>query len=133
MSFQPSPQFVNDIQEWDRIHALIKQYEENLKELRKEKKKLQEATVSYMDTNELDVVNVGNGKIKYKKSRRKVSCLTKKALPDKIADFFIEKRNMDPMMAKRHATEIVEFVDSKSTYVETQTLTRTKNRNASDE
>jgi hypothetical protein len=58
--------------------------------------------------------------------------MTKKSLPEKIAEFFVEKRNMDPNMAQKHAEEIVEFVDSKATYVESSSLTRTKKRNAGE-
>jgi hypothetical protein len=132
MSFQPSPQFVNDLKEWDKVNSLIKQYEGNLKDLRQEKKKLQDSTIVYMTENELDVCNLQDGKIHLKKNRRKVSVMTKKSLPEKIADFFVEKRNMDPNMAQKHAEEIVEFVDSKATYVESSSLTRTKKRNAGE-
>jgi hypothetical protein len=132
MSFQPSPQFVNDLKEWDKVNSLIKQYEGNLKDLRQEKKKLQDSTIVYMTENELDVCNLQDGKIHLKKNRRKVSVMTKKSLPEKIAEFFVEKRNMDPNMAQKHAEEIVEFVDSKATYVESSSLTRTKKRNAGE-
>ena len=133
MSNHPlSPQFVKDIKEWDKVNSLIKQYEGNLKELRQEKKKLQESTIVYMTENELDICNLQDGKIHLKKSRRKVSAMTKKSLPIKIADFFIEKRSMDPNMAKKHAEEIVEFVDSQATYVDSSSLTRTKKRNAEE-
>lgn len=128
-TFLPSENFKKDLREWDRINGLIKEYETNLKELRKEKKKFQENTVSYMANNEIDACNLEDGKIILKKSRTKISVTTKAALPEKIKQFFMVRRNMDENIARQNADEIVNFIHSNPEYKESMTLVRTKKRN----
>ena len=124
--------FKKDLMEWDRINNLIKEYETNLKELRKEKKKFQENTVNYMAENEIDYANLPDGKITLKTSRTKISVTTKTALPDKIKNFFIQERNLDETIAKMNADAIVDFIYKNADYKETKTLIRSRKRNNMD-
>jgi|694.fasta_scaffold01457_13 hypothetical protein len=125
-----SEEFKNDVHEWDRINNLIRQYEENLKSLREEKKKIQESAIEYMRNNEIDILNMEDGKIICKKSKVKVNSLTKKNLIDKLREFFIVKERFDPGIAQMKANLISEYIDTLSEYKESYTLSRTKKSSA---
>lgn len=125
-----SEEFKNDVREWDRINNLIRQYEENLKSLREEKKKIQESAIEYMRNNEIDILNMEDGKIICKKSKVKVNSLTKKNLIDKLREFFIVKERFDPGIAQMKADLISEYIDTLSEYKESYTLSRTKKSSA---
>lgn len=123
-----SEEFKKDVHEWDRITNLIRQYEENLKILREEKKKIQDVAIDYMLNNDIDILNLEDGKIICKKSKVKVGTLTKKTLPEKIKEFFIIKERIDPGIAQMKANVISEYIESLSEYKESYTLTRTKKK-----
>jgi hypothetical protein len=125
-----SEEFKNDVHEWDRINNLIRQYEENLKSLREEKKKIQDSAIEYMRNNEIDIINMEDGKIICKKSKVKVNSLTKKNLTDKLREFFIVKERFDPGIAQMKADVISEYIDTLSEYKESYTLSRTKKSSA---
>lgn len=125
-----SDEFKNDVHEWDRINNLIRQYEENLKSLREEKKKIQDSAIEYMRNNEIDILNMEDGKIICKKSKVKVNSLTKKNLIDKLREFFIVKERFDPGIAQMKANVISEYIDTLSEYKESYTLSRTKKSSA---
>lgn len=125
-----SEEFKNDVHEWDRINNLIRQYEENLKSLREEKKKIQDSAIEYMRNNEIDIINMEDGKIICKKSKVKVNSLTKKNLTDKLREFFIVKERFDPGIAQMKANFISEYIDTLSEYKESYTLSRTKKSSA---
>lgn len=127
-----STDFKNNVKEWDKLNTLIKQYEDNLKELRQQKKKIQEVTICYMREHEIDICNLGDGKLACKKSKVKINNTTKKALPEKIRDYFMEKENMDENIANMRAEAIVEYIYSKAEYKENYTLSRTKKRKNDD-
>lgn len=126
---EPHEEFKNDIQEWNRVDALIKQFEGNLKQLRQEKKAIQEVTVKYMAENDIDACNLGDGKVILKKSKSKISQTTKTALPEKVCLYFKQEENMDENIAKMRTERLVNFIYSNPEYKESLTLTRTKKRN----
>jgi hypothetical protein len=83
-----------------------------------------------MRNNEIDIINMEDGKIICKKSKVKVNSLTKKNLTDKLREFFIVKERFDPGIAQMKADVISEYIDTLSEYKESYTLSRTKKSSA---
>jgi chaperonin cofactor prefoldin len=124
--------FKVDIQEWDRLNNQIKEFEVNLKRLRDAKKELQEINVKHMVEHEIDVCNLGNGKVILKKTKSKVSVTTKENLPKKIKLYYMNEEHVDETIAEMKAEKLVDFIHSDPEYKESYTLTRSKTRNSDD-
>ena len=66
-----SEEFVENIKVWLTLDDKIRETNTVLKELKKEKKKLHENVLNYMDTNNITELKAGNGKLKYSVSKTK--------------------------------------------------------------
>jgi len=122
--------FKKDINEWERINNLIKQYEINLKTLRQEKKTIQDVAIKYMVDNEIDNCNMGDGKIMCKQSVSKVSRTTKSSFPEYMKMYFVEEEHMDENIANMRVQRIVKYLfDDAEKKQNGYLLSRTRKRN----
>lgn len=117
--------FSKDIHKWNELDELIKKYEENIKELKKEKKKLQEHIIPYMKNEEIDICTFDdNNKVHLKTSKTKVNFMTKKALPSKLKNYFMNVENLDDTISNLKVQNIMKFLDENVEYNEKFTLTK---------
>jgi len=125
-------EFIDNIKEWDRIDDLIRQFETNLKELRAEKKKIQQSIIPVMQIKDIDICNMKDGKIHLKTSRKKVNYLTKKSLPDKLKEYYVKIENIDENISNMKVQAIMDYMDTTCEYTESQTLSKIKSRKLDD-
>jgi seryl-tRNA synthetase len=86
---------VKTIKEWINVENEMKQIQKHMKVLREKKKKLSEALVSIMKTNEVDCFDLSEGKIMYTKNNTKTP-LSKKHLLDCLNTYFAENPTIQP-------------------------------------
>lgn len=80
-------ELINHIKYWIEIDNQINEFQTQIKTLRDKKKTLSITLMDIMKTNEIDCVNVNDGKLMYTKSKIKKP-INKKSLMNALNDFF---------------------------------------------
>ena len=80
-------ELINHIKYWIEIDNQINEFQTQIKTLRDKKKTLSITLMDIMKTNEIDCVNVNDGKLMYTKSKIKKP-INKKSLMTALNDFF---------------------------------------------
>ncbi len=86
---------VNYIKEWMQLDIEMKQLQREIKERRDKKKILTTSLVDIMKSNEIDCVDINNGKLLYTKSKIK-STLNHDQLIKCLGQYFIDNPNINP-------------------------------------
>lgn len=86
-------ELVNLIKEWVKVENDIKKLQKTIKQYREKKKLLTSNLVDIMKTNEIDCVNITEGKILYTNNKVK-SSITKKHLFNSLNTFFKDDQKM---------------------------------------
>ena len=80
---------VNTIKEWMSINNKVSELQKVLKDLRVKKKQLSDTLIKIMENNEIDGININNGKLVYRKN--KVKAPINKDYLLKVLDNYFEK------------------------------------------
>mgnify|MGYP001387038020 FL=1 len=82
-------QLVNSIKEWIAINSKMIELQKVLKDLRLKKKKISDNLIKIMENNEIDGIDINNGKLVYRKN--KVKAPINKDYLLKMLDNYFEK------------------------------------------
>ena len=85
---------INSIKEWIIINSQIVSIQKQLKELKDKKKNISTLLIKIMETNEIDRVDINNGKLLYKKTKVK-SPLNKDYLTKMLDNYFKDNPDID--------------------------------------
>jgi hypothetical protein len=85
---------VNNIREWIAVSNKLNDLQITVKELRTQKKKLTDALTSIMENNEIDGIDINNGKLLYKKKKVKAP-INKDYLLTMLDNYFKEDPEID--------------------------------------
>ena len=80
---------VNTIKEWMSINNKVSELQKVLKDLRVKKKQLSDTLIKIMENNEIDGIDINNGKLVYRKN--KVKAPINKDYLLKVLDNYFEK------------------------------------------
>ena len=80
---------VNTIKEWVAINNKMSEIQKLLKDLRGKKKQLSDSLIKIMENNEIDGIDINNGKLVYRKNKVKASINKDYLL--KMLDNYFEK------------------------------------------
>ena len=95
------PNLVDVVKQWVQTDNKLIQLKKLLKELRQEKKRLNEEMIQTMKTHEIDIFDIKDGQIKYKVEKKKEPLTQKKLLS------ILEKH---PQLAKEQVQVLNDFV-----------------------
>jgi hypothetical protein len=85
---------INSIKEWIIINSQIVSIQKQIKELKDKKKNISTLLIKIMETNEIDRVDINNGKLLYKKTKVK-SPLNKDYLTKMLENYFKDNPDID--------------------------------------
>jgi hypothetical protein len=85
---------INSIKEWIIINSQIVSIQKQIKELKDKKKNISTLLIKIMETNEIDRVDINNGKLLYKKTKVK-SPLNKDYLTKMLDNYFKDNPDID--------------------------------------
>lgn len=86
---------VRTVKEWMELEYDIKKIQKDMKLKKENKKKLSEKLVDIMKTNEIDCLDISDGKILYTKNNIK-SSLSKKHILDCLSKYFKDNEDVKP-------------------------------------
>ena len=85
---------VNTIKEWVAINNKMNDIQKILKDLRIKKKKLSDSLIKIMENNEIDGIDINNGKLVYRKNKVKAA-INKEYLMKMLDDYFEKYPEVD--------------------------------------
>ena len=85
---------INTIKEWVLINSKMTELQKQLKELRNNKKQLSDTLISVMENNEIDMFDINNGKLVYRKNKIKAP-INKDYLMKMLEDYFKDNPEVD--------------------------------------
>ena len=85
---------VNTIKEWVAINNKINEIQKLLKDLRGKKKQLSDSLIKIMENNEIDGIDINNGKLVYRKNKVKAA-INKDYLLKMLDNYFKEYPEVD--------------------------------------
>jgi hypothetical protein len=85
---------INSIKEWITINSNIVSIQKQLKEMKERKKNISTLLIKIMETNEIDRVDINNGKLLYKKNKVKAP-INKDYLLKMLDDYFKDNPEID--------------------------------------
>ena len=85
---------INTIKEWVLINSKITELQKQLKEFRKNKKQLSDSLIKVMENNEIDIFDINNGKLVYRKNKVKAP-INKDYLMKMLDNYFKEYPEID--------------------------------------
>lgn len=114
------------------INKNIKVMRDEIKKLKEERKKAEEALIPIMSKGEIECLNVSNGKIKYTEMVKK-SSLNKKSLEKILISYFTDEENFDKLLniesnnnielAVKRTKHILDYIETKTQKKKIVTLT----------
>lgn len=109
---------------WVKLNKIIREHEEEIRELKQKKLDLQYKNLEFMKINDLDNIQLSDigTQVSYVHTRNKVSNINKTRLPGKLEEFFKTKKHYDDKKAQQLKVEIMEFLDENPEYRENSYL-----------
>ena len=109
---------------WVKLNKIIREHEEEVRELKQKKMDLQYKNLEFMKINDLDNIQLSElgAQVNYVHTRNKVSNINKTRLPVKLEEFFKKKKHYDEKKAQQLRGEIMEFLDENPEYRENSYL-----------
>lgn len=109
---------------WAKLNKIIREHEEEIRELKQKKMDLQYKNLEFMKINELDNIQLSEigAQVNYVHTRTKISNINKTRLPGKLEEFFKTKKHYDEKKAQQLKAEIMEFLDENPEYKESSYL-----------
>ncbi len=85
---------INSIKEWITINDNINELQKSLKQLKDNKKKISSGLINIMESNNIDMFDINNGKLVYRKSKVKAA-INKSYLLETLESYFKEYPEVD--------------------------------------
>ena len=85
---------IHSIKEWIAINSNMSLLQKQLKELKDKKKNISSILIKIMESNEIDRVDINNGKLLYKKTKVKAP-INKEYLLKMLDDYFKDNQEVD--------------------------------------
>lgn len=112
---------VKTVKEWMDLENDIKKIQKDMKLKKDIKKKISEKLVEIMKTNEIDCLDISDGKIVYTKNNIK-SSLSKKHILDCLSKYFKDNEDIKP-------EDVTSFIlENRTTKVKENIIHRNKNK-----
>jgi hypothetical protein len=117
MASEVDPEFRDAVKSYIDMHDQLAEASKHLRDIRKRKKELSQVIVEYMRKNDIDGINVQDGKLLRKQSKR-VEPLKKEHILEELTK----------TVGDSQAENILLNIFSKRSVLHTDTLTRTRKR-----
>lgn len=121
--------FRETLYKWDDLSKREKEQAKILKEIKDEKKVLQQQNIDQMLKYEFDVCSLDDGKISLRKTKRESVDIKKGNFQQLLKEYYNNVENLDDQFAQKKVDNIMEYLKEHHTKVsESISLTRTYTR-----